>query len=99
MAKTVIAIEPEDDEHGLSVPTPDGFIPPDGVEDGETFQVMADVRMDGDKLILEKLDGKDVGKSEQEEEPEKPEEEEDDTEEDSKPSPMGLWKKFSDSQK
>lgn len=66
MAKTILAIGVPDEEKdkGLMIPIPDGFTPPDGTEDGDTFQVMADVKMMDGKLLIEKLDGKDVSDDE-----------------------------------
>ncbi len=84
MAKTAIIIAAPKSEDGLSIPIPDGFTPPDGTEDGGSFQVMADLRMEDGKLILEKLDGKDVKDSGNEPE--------DESEDEPKPTIMGSWK-------
>lgn len=44
----------------MEIDLPDGFNKPEGVKDGETFNVSATVYIEGDKLCIESIDGFEV---------------------------------------
>lgn len=44
----------------MEIDLPDGFNKPEGVKDGQTFNVSATVYIEGDKLCIESIDGFDV---------------------------------------
>ncbi len=41
----------------IEIPTPDGFQPPEGTEEGKDFTVLFTVSQEGDHLCLKKADG------------------------------------------
>lgn len=51
----------------MEIDLPDGFNKPEGVKDGETFNVSATVYIEGDKLCIESVDGFDISDNEEEE--------------------------------
>ena len=65
-----VAPEPEDGsmememeapEAEVSFTQPDGFALPEGIQEGETFDAMATVKLVGGQLVLAELDGSPVG--------------------------------------
>jgi len=69
----------DDDKNGvIEFPAPQGFTPPDNAKEGDTFEVLASVRMQADGVLqLEAIDGMPVkhdadaeAKEEQDESPE-----------------------------
>lgn len=44
----------------MEIDLPDGFNKPEGVKDGQTFNVSATVYIEGDKLCIESIDGFDI---------------------------------------
>lgn len=44
----------------MEIDLPDGFNKPEGVKDGEVFNVSAAVYIEGNKLCIESIDGFDV---------------------------------------
>ena len=61
----------------ISFPTPDGFVPPEGVSTGGTFESLATLELADGKLILKAIDGLPVESAKEEaSEPENSPEEE-----------------------
>lgn len=61
----------------ISFPTPDGFVPPEGVSDGGTFDALATLELADGKLTLKAIDGLAVESTKEEaSEPENSSEEE-----------------------
>jgi len=73
------AKKPMEDENVIEFPAPKGFTPPDNAKEGDTFEVLATVRMQADNVLqLDAIDGMpvmhDSKQEDQEEKDESPEE-------------------------
>lgn len=51
----------EKPEHGMSIPLPEGFQPPQGTKDGDTFEVITKAKIKDGRLVFESFDGQPVG--------------------------------------